>query len=142
MSGLSAKLDVSADNFTASTVNAGHFHIEGAATVTGQFDGVMIEVYPDVMSMDDALKIAIDAGAAVNYGIGISGTPAISDIILSSGAKIFTGSAANGNAVYSEVGAKDATGSIYITTAGAIYIQVANAGQAQDWYKVTATDAD
>jgi len=74
MSGVSAKLDVSADNFTASTVNAGHFHIEGAATVTGQFDGVMIEVYPDVTSMDNALKIAIDSGAAVTNGIGLSGT--------------------------------------------------------------------
>jgi len=31
---------------------------------------------------------------------------------------------------------------IYISTAGAIYIQVADAGAAADWYKVTATDAD
>jgi hypothetical protein len=74
MSGLSAKLDVGADNFTASTINAGHFHIDGAATVTGQFDGVMVEVYPDVASMDNAIKIAVDAGATVVNGIGISGT--------------------------------------------------------------------
>jgi len=73
MSALSAKVDVSADNFTASTVNAGHFHIEGAATVTGQFDGVMIEVYPDVTCLDSALAIAVDAGATVTSGIRISG---------------------------------------------------------------------
>lgn len=73
MSALSAKLDVSADNFTATTINAGHFHIEGAATVTGQFDGIMIEVYPDVTSMDSALAIAVDSGAAVVSGIRVSG---------------------------------------------------------------------
>ena len=61
---------------------------------------------------------------------------------MSSGAKIFTGNAANGDGVYAEVGAKDATGSIYLTTAGALYIQVANAGAAADWYKVTMSDAD
>ncbi len=74
MSALSAKLDVGADNFVASTINAGHFHIDGAATVTGQFDGVMIEVYPAVTSMDNGLKIAVDGGAAVVNAIGIAGT--------------------------------------------------------------------
>lgn len=81
-----------------------------------------------------------------DYGVDLSGVAAgytISDIKLSSGAKIFTGSAANGDAVYTEVGAKDAIGSIYLNAAnGYIYIQVANAGQAADWYKVTATDVD
>jgi len=74
MSALSAKCNVSADAFTASTVNAAHFHIEGASTVIGQFDGVMIEVYPDVTSMDSGLKVAIDGGAAVTNAIGVSGT--------------------------------------------------------------------
>jgi len=74
MSALSAKCDVSADAFTATTINAAHFHIEGAATVTGQFDGVMVEVYPDVTSLDNGLKVAIDGGAAVTSAIGVSGT--------------------------------------------------------------------
>jgi hypothetical protein len=74
MSALSAKLDVSADNFTATTINAGHFHIEGAATVTGQFDGVMIEVYPDVTCLDSALAIAADSTATVAAGIRMTGT--------------------------------------------------------------------
>lgn len=140
-SGLSAKCDVGADNFTASTINAIHAHITGASTVAGQFDGAMIEIYPDVTCLDNGLKIASDAGATVTTGLGLSGTFG-NDITVSSGAKIFTGSAANGNAVYSEVGSKDATGSIYISTAGALYIQVANAGAESDWYKVTATNAD
>jgi hypothetical protein len=140
-SALSAKCDVGAENFTASTINAIHAHITGTSTVTGQFDGAMIEVYPDVTSLDNGLKIASDAGATVTTGIGLSGIFG-NDITTSSGAKIFSGSAANGNAVYAEVGTKDATGSIYISTVGAIFIQVANAGAATDWYKVTATDAD
>jgi hypothetical protein len=74
MSAVSAKLDVGADAFTASTINSGHFHIDGAAAVTGQFDGVMIEVYPAVTSMDSALKIAIDGGATVADAIAVSGT--------------------------------------------------------------------
>jgi hypothetical protein len=81
-----------------------------------------------------------------DYGLDFSGVAAgfgTADIKTSSGAKIFTGNAANGDAVYAEVGAKDATGSIYLSTAaGAIYVQVANAGAATDWFKVTSTDAD
>jgi hypothetical protein len=74
MSGLSAKCDVTADAFTASTVNAIHAHIDGAAAVTGQFDGEMIEVYPDVTSLDSALAIAIDAGATVAASIRQAGS--------------------------------------------------------------------
>ena len=77
MSAVSAKLDVSADAFTATTVNAGHFHIEGAATVTGQFDGVMVEVYPDVTTMDAALAIKVDTGATVASAIRVAGAATV-----------------------------------------------------------------
>jgi len=73
MSAVSAKCDVGADAFTVNTINAGHFHIEGAATVTGQFDGVMIEVYPDVTSMDSVLALAVDTGAVTSSIIRVSG---------------------------------------------------------------------
>jgi hypothetical protein len=73
MSGVSAKVDVNTGNFTASTVNAGHFHIEGAADVTGQFDGVMVEAYPDVTCLDSMLALMADSGATVSSGIRISG---------------------------------------------------------------------
>ena len=91
----------------------------------------------------------VGAGDEFDYGLNLyfnsapfANTFAQSDIRVSSGAKIFTGSAANGDAVYAEVGAKDATGSLYITTAGKLYVQVANAGAATDWELVTTTDAD
>lgn len=73
MSALSAKCDVNTGNFTASTVNAGHFHVEGAATVTAQFDGVMIEIYPDVTCLDSMLALAVDTGATVTSGIRATG---------------------------------------------------------------------
>ena len=73
MSALSAKCDVNTGAFTASTVNAGHFHIEGAGAVTGQFDGVMIEVYPDVTCLDSMLALVVDSGATVTSGIRVSG---------------------------------------------------------------------
>jgi hypothetical protein len=74
MSGLSAKCDVNTGNFTATTVNAGHFHVEGASTVTSSmFDGVMIEVYPDVTCLDAGLRIAVDTGATVGAAIAVDG---------------------------------------------------------------------
>jgi hypothetical protein len=74
MSALSAKCDVNTGNFTATTVNAGHFHVEGAATVTSSmFDGVMIEIYPDVTCLDAGLRIVTDTGAVMTNGIAISG---------------------------------------------------------------------
>jgi hypothetical protein len=73
MSALSAKCDVNTGDFTASTINAGHFHVEGAAAVTGQFDGVMIEVYPDVTCLDSCLALAVDTNATVTSMIRVSG---------------------------------------------------------------------
>jgi hypothetical protein len=132
MSALSALCDVETGNFTASTVNAGHFHVEGSATVTGQFDGVMIEIYPDVNGMDSGLAIAVDSGAEVDSAIRITGAPT-SEVKMSSGAKVFTGSAANSAAAYAAVSTDGATGSLYASTAGALFFQVAHAGAAADW---------
>lgn len=73
MSALSAKCDVNTGNFTASTVNAGHFHVEGASTVTAQFDGVMIEIYPDVTCLDSMLALVVDTEATVTSGIRATG---------------------------------------------------------------------
>jgi len=95
--------------FTASTVNAGHFHVRGAATVTGQFDGVMIEVYPTVTCLDSGLAIASDTGATIDSAIRIAGTFG-HQIALSSGAYIMTGSAdPNGSITGTD-------GSIYLRT--------------------------
>ena len=94
MSGLSAKCDVSADAFTATTVNGGHFHIEGAATVTSAyFDGVLVEVYGDVTDMDAGMRVMVDGAATVadgyaltglaTDGIDLSGATLTNDIVLS-----------------------------------------------------------
>jgi len=55
------------------------------------------------------------------------------------GIMVFSGTAASAAAVYGEVGAVDAIGSIYISSVGGIYNQVANAGASTDWQKVTTT---
>ena len=128
-----------ADNYATVTNGYGIFLRNEAVGGTGQ----MLDAgfYLDDKSHSGGIK-------GWDYGIDFSGIGSNSgsfgtaDLKLSSGVKIFTGDAANGDAVYAEVGAKDATGSIYLTTAGAIYIQVANAGAAADWYKVTMSDAD
>jgi hypothetical protein len=76
MSALSALCDVNTGNFTANTVNAIHAHVEGAATVTGQFDAAHLEVYPDVTSLDSVLHMSVDTGAVVQDAIKVSGAVA------------------------------------------------------------------
>jgi hypothetical protein len=80
-----------------------------------------------------------------DYGVDLSGVAAgftVSDLKLSSGAKIFTGSQTTEDGVYGEVGAYDATGSIYLSTGGELFIQVANNGAAADWETVTNSSVD
>jgi len=120
MSAVSAKCDVSADAFTTTTINAGHFHIEGAATITGQFDGVLIEVYPDVTCLDSGITVAVNSGAVVGNGFALTGTATngvdlsgatlTTNIVLSSGARIMTGTA-DPNATVTGV-----DGSLYLRT--------------------------
>jgi hypothetical protein len=89
MSGVSAALIVNdADAFTATnSINAGHFHIYtpgGAAngTITSNnFDGVMIEMYPNVTGMRSFLSLANDGTTAVGSAIYISGTAHITSAI-------------------------------------------------------------
>ena len=98
MSALSALVDVDTGAFTASTVNAGHFHITGAATVTGQFDGVMIEVYPDVTCLDSAQAIAVDSGAVVASAQRFSGDyTSFLNFAAANTAVVISGTVASGN---------------------------------------------
>ncbi|MBC8180488.1 hypothetical protein H8E88_05120 [candidate division KSB1 bacterium] len=112
---------------------------------TGGYTDYGIAVQVESNNVTSGIRIQASESAVLPVGLEISTSTGTvtNDILLSSGAKIFTGSAANGDAVYAEVGAYDATGSIYLSTGnGYLYIQVANAGAASDWFKVTATDAD
>lgn len=80
ISGVSALLNVGEDNFTATTVNAGHFHLKGDADVTGLYDGVMIEAYGDVDTLDSMLHLMPDSGASVQTAIKLTGDVADSFI--------------------------------------------------------------
>jgi hypothetical protein len=81
MSALSAALRINdAEAFTATnSINAGHFHVltpGGAAngTVTSNnFDGVMIEVYPNVTGLRSALNVANETSAGVTDVFHVSG---------------------------------------------------------------------
>ena len=137
---------------TASVTGSGDYNKFNGAyvywyTITDfdiETNGYLVETMP-ASDLDYGFNVynsgTMNAGLWIHNNTGQSGTM-VSDIKLSSGARIFTGSAANGNAVYAEVGTVDATGSMYITTAGALYVQVANAGSEADWYKCTTTNAD
>jgi hypothetical protein len=80
MSAVSAMCDVTTNAFTGSTVNAGHFHVQGAATVT------------DVTCLDSGLAIASDSGAVVSSAIRLAGT-FVYEMTLSSGAHLMSGTA-------------------------------------------------
>jgi hypothetical protein len=55
---------------------------------------------------------------------------------------IYSGSATTRSGVLSQVGSTAANGSLYLSTAGKMYLRVNNANSATDWQKVTTTAAD
>lgn len=55
--------------------------------------------------------------------------------------RIFQGACTTRDTVRAEVGTC-AIGSLYVSTAGKLYLKVANAAATTDWQKVTATAAD
>jgi hypothetical protein len=58
-------------------------------------------------------------------------------------APVVTGGASTTrDTVRADAGTDYAIGSIYLSTAGKMYLKVANAGATTDWQKVTATAAD
>jgi hypothetical protein len=154
VSAVSAKLMVT-DGAVQETnsMNAGHFHVSGgteegytpATSVTGpNFDGVMIEAYPDVVGLDSGIHIAVDAGAEVGAGILISGAP-IADVILSGGLHVFSGVAVTRAAVQAITGPDTAPiGSMFIgqaivaTTKPNLYIKVT----ASTWERIVTQAAD
>jgi hypothetical protein len=57
-------------------------------------------------------------------------------------AMVYYGAQTTRDTVRAEVGTGGAIGSIYLSSAGKIYLKVAAAGATADWQKVTATAAD
>jgi hypothetical protein len=140
LSAHSIKLDVGAEAFIATNnAEVAHFFLRGAGAVTStDYNGVMIDIGGEVVNLKSGLHLAIGNNAATAHGLLITGTP-VSQVTLGTGAKIFSGSAADEAAVYAAVGTADAIGSLYISTGGKLFIQVANGGAATDWDLVTAT---
>jgi len=104
-------------------------------------NGFLVETRPS-SNLDYGFNVynsgTMTAGLWIHNNVGQGGTM-VSDVLLSSGAKVFTGSAANSNAVYAEIGTDGATGSIYLSTAGLLFVQVAHAGANADWETVTTS---
>jgi len=81
MSGLSAALLLNdAEAFTSTnSINAGHFHlytVSGAANgavTSGNFDCVMMEVYPNVTGLQSVLNMAIETAATVGAWFDLNG---------------------------------------------------------------------
>ena len=86
-------------------------------------------------------SLTTQADAAICISETGTNTGFAAQIITEDGPKIFSGTAATGAAVYAEVGAIDATGSMYMSTTG-IFVQVANTGAETDWERVDSTDSD
>lgn len=55
---------------------------------------------------------------------------------------IYTGACTTRDTVRAEVGLGGAIGSVYFSSAGKIYLKVANADATADWAKVTSSAAD
>jgi hypothetical protein len=141
-------LTITSENYGVTATEFGGADIvlknEGAAATT-EYGLRIRNLNNSVASAVGNAIVISDAGANTGYtnGINIGTTIGQAQIVLSNGSKIFSGAAANGDAVYAEVGAYDAVGSMYFSSAAnSVYIQVANAGAATDWFKITVTDAD
>lgn len=63
-------------------------------------------------------------------------------IKLTSNVFVYSGSATTRAGVISQVGASGANGSVYLSTAGKIYLKVNTAGANTDWQRVTTTAVD
>jgi hypothetical protein len=58
------------------------------------------------------------------------------------GPEIFFGPATTRAALRAQVGREPLIGSLYVSTAGKLYVKTANANADTDWQKVTSTAAD
>ena len=113
------------------------------AKVGGYTDyGIAVQV--EANNTTSGIRIQASESAVLPTGLEISTNTGTvqTEIELSSGANIFTGSAVDGNAIYAQVGAYDAVGSIYLSTNGTLWVQDADAGAGTDWEVVTVTNDD
>ena len=84
-----------------------------------------------------ANTVTVTGIATLSNTVSIGGT-----LTIPSSIAIYAGSATTRLAVRTQVGTAGANGSIYLSTAGKMYIKVNIAGADTDWQKATTTAAD
>ena len=95
-----------------------------------------------------AINRHISFNTGFNYGLdlaiesGFSYGALKADIRLKLKQEIYSGTQTTRNAVRTEVGTQGAVGSVYLSTAGKMYLKVAVGGADTDWQRVTTTVAD
>lgn len=84
------------------------------------------------------VHIVVNSNTATTWTYGTNGS-----LTLPGGPIVFTGNATTRAAVNTQVGTAGSNGSIYLSTAGKIYLKVSNTGTAAtDWQRVTTTAVD
>jgi hypothetical protein len=140
-------LSLRAENYGTTATEFGGIDLElsneGAAATTEYGLRIRNTNNSIASAVDHAIQIT-DTGANTGFTNGIAiGTSIVqSQITFSNGAKLFVGACNGENAVYAEVGAYDAVGSIYLSSIGKIYVQVADAGATSDWELVTSASGE
>ncbi len=138
--GVVGAIGVDGDASTAAT--AGVMSVidggQGAAVITGN------AAY-GVQYLNDNASSKFAYGLNLSH-VAVSPYPAVSystaDIRLSNGQEVYTGSATTRAAVRSQAGTQGAIGSVYLSSAGKMYVKVAAAAADTDWQRVTTTAAD
>lgn len=94
----------------------------------------------EVTTDGPAGKRVTSKAALVNAsGVSIFGA---ASMVVAGTTYIYTGAQTTRDTVRAEVGTGGAIGSVYFSSAGKIYLKVANAGATADWAKVTTSAAD
>jgi len=87
-----------------------------------------------------ATFIKTDAATNGQYiNVGDSTTSSWVLVVGTETVRIFSGAATDAAGIFAEVGGVDATGSLYMSTAGTLWSQVANGGASTDWKQVTVS---
>ena len=139
----STNYNVSADTAN-STVNYGEYGINSSTfSGSGRFADPLA-VYVASASSNLALgtygsyPVNIVVNSNINWTYGTDGS-----LTLPSGPIVFTGNATTRLGVNTQVGTAGSNGSIYLSTAGKIYLKVDGTGTAAtDWQRVTTTAVD
>lgn len=139
----STNYNVSADTTTATT-GYGEYGINSSTySGSGRFSDPLA-VYLAAATSNLALgtysnnPVNIVVNSNINWTYGTDGS-----LTLPGGPIVFTGAATTRAAVNTQVGTAGSNGSIYLSTAGKIYLKVSNTGTAAtDWQRVTTTAVD